>query len=165
MDWLFNLLTTIVGNVFSFLNDVLTFANPPLWIISNVLIIYIAILLLLFVFLYYGFFDPRATTGGQLIFRFSLSLFFVMCVIIVGIFINPRAANWYEYPGDLLIWRPAARTFAYAYVAYTITSLVKFLVLRKFYPHKILRAPDKLLVTPRRDTRENQVVKKGKNHG
>ena len=133
--------------------------NPFLWIVSNLALIYIGIALILFVVAYQVFFDPKATTGGKMIFRFALSLSLVVSVIYIGIFVDPR----HEYPGDTVWWRPAARLAAYGYVAYTITALIWFLWKRKFRPEKLDTAPDKLLVKPRHDTAEVPTIKEKHN--
>ena len=134
--------------------------NPFLWIVSNLALIYIGIALILFVVAYQVFFDPKATTGGKMIFRFALSLSLVVAVIYMGIFVYPRHdIPWHEYPGGTVWWRPAALLAAYGYVAYTITALIWFLWKRKFRPEKLDTAPDKLLVKPRHDTAELPTIK------
>ena len=144
--------------------DFLEWLSPTLWVIANLALIYIGVLLLAFTILYPTLFDPSATTGGKMIFRFALSLSLVVALIVVGIFIDPRHdVPWYEYPGDTIWWRPIVRLGAYTYVAYTITSLVIFLWKRKFYPQKLKRAPDKELVKPRHDTAEVPTIKENKN--
>ena len=144
--------------------DFLEWLNPTIWVIANLALIYIGVLLLAFTILYPTLFDPRATTGGKMIFRFALSLSLVVAIIVVGIFIDPRHdIPWYEYPGDTIWWRPIVRLGACLYVAYTITSLVTFLWKRKFYPQKLKRTPDKELVKPRHDTAEVPTIKENKN--
>ena len=144
--------------------DFLEWLNPTLWVIVNLALIYIGVLLLAFTILYPTLFEPSATTGGKMIFRFALSLSMVVAVIVVGIFIDPRDdIPWYEYPGDTIWWRPIVLLGAYTYVSYTITSLVIFLWKRKFYPQKLKRAPDKELVKPRHDTDEIPTIKEKKN--
>ena len=144
--------------------DFLEWLNPTIWVIANLALIYIGVLLLAFTILYPTLFDPSATTGGKMIFRFVLSLSMVVAVIVVGIFIDPRHdIPWYEYPGDTIWWRPTIRLAVYTYISYTITSLVIFLWKRKFYPQKLKRAPDKELVKPRHDTSEIPTIKENKN--
>ena len=144
--------------------DFLEWFNPTFWVIANLTLIYIGVLLLAFTILYPTLFDPGATTGGRMIFRFGLSLSMVVAVIVVGIFIDPRHdIPWYEYTGDTIWWRPVVRLGVYLYVAYTITSLVTFLWKRKFYSQKLKRAPDKELVKPRHDTSEVPTIKENKN--
>ena len=144
--------------------DFLELLNPIFWVIANLGLIYIGVLLLAFTILYPTLFDPSATTGGKMIFRFALSLSMVVAVIVVGIFIDPRHdIPWYEYPGDTIWWRPPILLGAYLYVAYTISSLVRFLWKRKFQPQKIKRIPDKELVKPRHDTGEIPTIKENKN--
>lgn len=144
--------------------DFLEWINPTFWVAANLTLIYIGVLLLAFTILYPTLFDPSATTGGKMIFRFSLSLTMVVAVIVVGIFIDPRHdLPWYTYSGDTIWWRPTIRLGAYLYVAYTITSLVRFLWKRKFHPQTLNRAPDKELVKPRHDTAEVPTIKEKKN--
>ena len=144
--------------------DFLEWLNPTLWVIMNLALIYVGVLLLAFTILYPTLFEPSATTGGKMIFRFALSLSMVVAVIVVGIFIDPRHdIPWYEYPGDTIWWRPPILLGAYLYVAYTISSLVRFLWKRKFQPQKIKRIPDKELVKPRHDTGEIPTIKENKN--
>ena len=144
--------------------DFLEWLNPTIWVIANLALIYIGVLLLAFTILYPTLFDPSATTGGKLIFRFALSSGMVVALIVVGIFIDPRPdIQWYEYPGDTIWWRPIVLLGAYLYVAYTITSLVTFLWKCKFYPQKLKRAPDKELVKSRHDTAEVPTIKENKN--
>ena len=144
--------------------EFLEWLNPTLWVIVNLALIYIGVLLLAFTILYPTLFEPSATTGGKMIFRFALSSSMVVALNVVGIFIDPsHDIPWYEYPGDTIWWRPIVRLGAYLYVAYTITSLVIFLWKRKFYPQKLKRAPDKELVKPRHDTAEVPTIKENKN--
>ena len=144
--------------------DFLEWLNPTLWVIANLALTYIGVLLLAFTILYPMLFDPSASTGGKMIFRFALSLNMVVAVFVVGIFIDPRNdIPWYEYPGDTIWWRPIVLLGSYLYVAYTITSLVTFLWKRKFYPQKLKRDPDKELVKPRHDTAEVPTIKENKN--
>ena len=145
--------------------DFLEWLNPMFWVIANLGLIYIGVLLLAFTILYPTLFDPSATTGGKMIFRFALSLSLVVAVLVVGVFIDQRHdIPWYEYPGDNIWWRPTIRLAAYTYVSYTITSLVIFLWKCKFYPQKLKRAPDKELVKPRHDTAEVPTIKENKNY-
>lgn len=144
--------------------QILELINPYAWFIGNIALLYIGLLLIAFVILYQLWFDPKATTGGKMIFRFAYSLCFVIGIIVVGIFINPRNdIPWYVFSGDILSWRPLLRLAAYAYVAYTITSLVSFLWRRKFRPSTLSTAPDKDLVLPRHETSENPIIKEA-NH-
>ena len=144
--------------------DFIEWFNPTFWVVANLTLIYTCVLLLVFTILYPTLFDPSATTGGKMIFRFSLSLSMVVAVIVAGIFIDPRHdLPWYTYSGDTLWWRPTVRLGAYLYVAYTITDLVRFLWKRKFHPEMIKRTPDKELVKPRHNTAEVPTIKEKKN--
>lgn len=144
--------------------DILESINPVLWVLTNLLLMYVGVALLFFVMAYQVLFDPRATTGGRMIFRFALSLGLVVSVIVVGIFVDPiYDIPWHAYPGDTIWWRPIVRLGAYAYVAYTITALIIFLWKRKFRPERLRTAPDKLLVKPRHDTAEIPTIKENNN--
>lgn len=144
--------------------EFLEWINHIFWVSANLTLIYIGVLLLVFTILYPTLFAPSATTGGKMIFRLSLSLSMVLAVIVVGIFVDPRHDPlWYKYPGDTIWWRPPILLGAYLYVAYTITSLVRFLWKRKFHPQELKRAPDKELVKPRHDTAEVPTIKENEN--
>lgn len=126
--------------------------NAIAWVFSNVLVAYIAAILLVFLVCYYVLFDPSATTAGQMIFRFMLSLVGIVGLVVVGTFIDPtRAKDWTHYPGDVAQWRPLVRLVVYSFVAYTITSLSYALVIRKWKPHRVRKASDLDLVKPRHD--------------
>jgi hypothetical protein len=117
--------------------------NAVFWILSNVLVGYIAIALVVFAIAYPILFDPRATTAGKFILRFIGSLIGVIGLVFIAVFVDPRDGGaWFEFPGDILWWRPAIRLLAYSYVAYTLTGLVVILWLRKFRPHKLVTAPN-----------------------
>jgi len=117
--------------------------NAVLWVMSNMLVAYIALALLVFTIAYPILFDPGATTAGKLILRFAGSLIGVIGLVFISVFVDPRiGAQWFQFPGDVLWWRPALRFAAYAYVAYSITSLVVLLWLRKFRPKKLHTAPN-----------------------
>ena len=124
--------------------------NSIAWIVSNVLVAYIAVVLVIFVIGYYALFDPKATTGGKFVFRFALSLIGVIGLVFISLFVDPRLGSaWYMYPGDVLLWRPLVRLIAYGYVAFTITGLAVLLVVRKWWPHKLRTAADLELVKDR----------------
>jgi hypothetical protein len=140
--------------------EFLEFINPAVWVLTNVILLYISIALTGFVISYQVFFDPKSTTGGRMIFRFALSLLLVIFVVGIGIFVDPRLQiSWNTLPPDVIWWRPVVRLFAYGYVAYTITALSVFLWKRKFRPESLKTAPDKLLVKPRHDTDEIKTIK------
>lgn len=125
--------------------------NTFAWVFSNVLVAYIAVVLVVFVVTYYVLFDPKATTAGKFVFRFALSLIGVIGLVFISLFIDPRMGReWYVYSGDVLWWRPSVRLVAYGYVAFTISSLVALLAVRKFRPEKLKTALDRDLVKPRK---------------
>ena len=130
--------------------------NTVLWVWSNVLIAYIAMALIAFRVAYVILFDPKATTAGRVIAQFTLSLIGVIGLVVLGIFVDPHAnTSWWAYPSDIAPWRPAVRFVAYGYVAYTVTSLVVVLWVRKYRPDKIQTAPNEntLNVKVRHDNR------------
>ena len=76
--------------------------NPIVWVLANVILAYTALILVVFVFMYYALFNPKATTGGQLIFRFMVSLVGVVGVVFLGIFIDPAPdSEWFIYPAGV----------------------------------------------------------------
>lgn len=142
--------------------DIINLINPIAWALSNVILAYTAIALVIFVIMYYALFDPKATTGGKLIFRFMLSLVKVIFLVFLGIFIDPAAGrSWSEIAPDVEWWRPLLRLTIYGYVGFTITSLAVLLIKRKWFPHTIKIAPaDGELVKVRHETNEIPVVKR-----
>lgn len=131
--------------------DIISVINSYVWVFSNLLLIYVAAIVVIFVILYRILFNVKATTGGKLIFRFMLSLVGIVALIVVGTFIDPAANRaWNVYPGDVAVWRPIVRFTIYAYVAYSITSLAVFLVIRRWFPHKVKTANDLQFIQPRR---------------
>jgi hypothetical protein len=125
----------------------MTDLNAFFWVGSNLLIAYIAIALVVFSLTYPILFDPGATTAGRLILRFAGSLIGVISLVAISIFVDPRVGSaWWEFPGDVLSWRPALRFAVYSYVAYGITSLVVLLWLRKYRPHRLQTAPDEITI-------------------
>lgn len=128
--------------------DFIQEVNAVAWVLSNVVLAYSSVALLVFVAGYYILFDPSATTGGKFIFRFMISLVGVMALVFIGVFVDPVAGRaWFTYPGDVALWRPVTRLIIYSYIAFTITSLAVLLVVRKWHPHKLVTARD--LVKPR----------------
>lgn len=128
--------------------EIIQEVNAVAWVLSNLVLAYSAVALVVFVAGYYILFDPSATTGGKFIFRFMLSLVGVMALVFVSIFVDPANGRlWFVYPGDVALWRPVVRLGVYTYIAFTITSLAVLLVVRKWYPNKLKTARD--LVKPR----------------
>lgn len=120
------------------------------WVAANILIAYIAVVLVIFVIAYVVLFDPRATTAGRYIFRFFVSLVGVIGLIFISTFIDPAPHRvWDEHPDDVLWWRPLIRVAVYFYVAYTVTGLALLLALRKFKPQWLRTVHDRELVKPR----------------
>lgn len=141
--------------------------NPIVWVLSNIILAYAALVLVVFVFMYYALLDPKATTGGQLIFRFMVSLVGVVGLIFLGIFIDPAPdREWFIYPVDYVdAWRPALRLLIYGYVAFTATALSVLLIKRKWFPHMLRIAPSQELVKPRHETGDIPVVGKSSLEG
>lgn len=132
------------------ITDLTNLLNPFLWLFSNLLVAYIAVMLVVFVVGYVLLFDPSATTAGKFVFRFALSLVGVIGLVFISLFVDPRSGgHWSEFPGDIIWWRPALRFAAYAYVAYTVTGLAVLLWLRKYRPHLLRTAPDEVPVKVR----------------
>lgn len=124
--------------------------NSILWVTSNVLVVYSAVLSVLFLLTYFILFDPWKTSAGRMIFRFMMSLALVFWISFLAIFIDPAAnRNWFEFPIDVSVWRPTLRILAYGFVAYSITALTGLLIIRKWFPQKIKTAYDYHLVEPR----------------
>lgn len=140
--------------------DVINTINTIAWVLANLILAYTALALVIFVIMYYALFDPKATTGGKLIFRFMLSLVGVIGLVFVGIFVDPSVSRpWSTYPEDIEWWRPVLRLVIYSYVAFTITSLAALLVRRKWRPHSLKIAPAQDLVKVRHPTDEIPIVK------
>jgi hypothetical protein len=117
--------------------------NTAAWVMANLLVAYIAVVLIVFVLGYYLLFDPKATTAGRFVFRFALSLIGVIGLVVISLFVDPSVGRkWFEYPGDILDWRPLGRLVIYAYVSYTITGLAVLLGYRKWRPEYLRVAPD-----------------------
>lgn len=141
--------------------SVLNTVNAFFWVGANVLLAYSAILLVVFLIAYVAVFDPRATTGGKLIFQFMLSLVGVILLSYIGVFVDPSPGRyWMDYPAaDIADWRPVFRFATYGFVAYSVTMLVRLLIYRKWFPHKLKKASDLALVQPRHNTSEIPTVK------
>lgn len=133
--------------------------NTVAWIATNVIIIYIGAALLIFTVGYYILFDVKATTAGRFIWRFALSLVGVIALVFIGIWVDPSSGrSWFQYPGDVVWWRPLVRLLVYVYVGFTITGLAVLLGIRKWSPGQIKITPLKNLVVPRTDTRDIPVL-------
>lgn len=141
-------------------DDITEVVNTVAWVVGNVILAYTAVALILFLIAYYAIFDPSATTGGRLIFRFMLSLAGVIVLVSIGIFVDPSPdREWFMYPtGAVEWWRPLLRLSIYGFVAYSISSLAWLLAVRKWWPHKVKKASDIILVKPRH-TSEIPIVK------
>lgn len=124
------------------IEDFLRTINPILWIVDNVLIVYVAVVLSVFLICYTSFFDPKSTTAGKAIFRFAMALVGVFAIAFIQFFLDPQTGHeWYQYPNDILYWRPIARFFAYSYVAYSVTMLTIVIIQRRWWPDKLVVAP------------------------
>lgn len=141
--------------------NIIDVINPIVWVLANIALAYTSLVLVVFVILYYALFDPRATTGGTLIFRFMISLIGVVGLVFVSVYIDPTSGNgWFIYPEGIEPWRPWLRLFVYGYVGVTATSLAVLLVRRKWFPHKLKTAPEEELVKPRHETSEIAIIVK-----
>lgn len=99
--------------------------NPIFWIISNLLVAYVAVVMAAFVAFYGLGFKWWIRPAGVSIFVFTASLLAVILLSVIGLFINPRSGvPWYVYPPDVFIWRPALRFLIYLTVAIAATNLL-----------------------------------------
>jgi hypothetical protein len=125
--------------------------NSVSWVASNILVAYISIVLVAFVIFYFTQFDPKATTAGRFIFRFIVSLVGVIGLVFIGSFVDPvQGRAWFQYPGDVVFWRPLLRLIVYGYVAYAVTALQILLVIRKWWPQRLRTSIDRELVKTRK---------------
>lgn len=117
--------------------------NPALWVVSNLMIVYAGVALIVWVILYGLLFKWNSTPAGADVFWFTLSLAGLVLLVFVGVFLNPQQP-WYSPPTELLVWRPFLRYLVYLGIAITVTRLDWSLVQR-------LRGRQALLfkVTPR----------------
>jgi hypothetical protein len=131
------------------------------WVLANCLVLYIWIALLIFVVGYYVLFDPSATTAGKFVWRFALSLLGLITLLVIGLFVNPVPGyEWWNAPiNNVQWWRPLIRLVIVGYVAVTVTGLSVLLVVRKWWPHKLRTALDRVIVQPRHETSEIPIVK------
>lgn len=129
------------------------------WVFGNILIVYSAFALIVFVIGYYILFDPSATTAGKVLFRFMLSLTGVICIAYIGLILFPVTGRpWYVPPPATDLWWAIVRFVIYCHLAFTVTSLAVLLVIRKWFPKRIKSAPFKELVRVRHDTEELDIV-------
>lgn len=141
------------------MTDFLEPINAFAWGFSNVVVIYITIVLVLFTVGYYILFDPKATTAGKFVWRFALSLVGFIGLTVVRFSVSHiEGDNWFLVPNDLPVWYPLLRLTIYGYVAFTITSLAILLGVRKWKPEWIKIAPDKDVLKTRHDTQEHVVI-------
>lgn len=139
--------------------DLINAINPVAWVLANIILAYTALALLVFVIMYYALFNPKATTGGKLIFRFMLSLIGVIGLLYVGIFVDPAPdRDWFSYPIEVEWWGPVIRLVIHGYVAFTATSLAVLLVKRKWFPHNLRVAPTQELIKVRHETSEIPIL-------
>lgn len=141
-------------------NEVVNVINAVTWVLGNVMLAYAAFAQIAFIIAYYTIFDPSATTGGRLIFRFMLSFTGVIVLVPIGIFIDPAVGRvWLQFPVDTVEWwHPLLRLAIYGFVAYSISSLAWLLAVRKWFPHKVKKASDINLIKVRH-TAEIPVIK------
>lgn len=121
--------------------------NTVLWIVSNVLVGYIAMASVLFVVGYLILFDPLTTTAGKIVFRLMISLAGVMVLVFIGVFLDNRPdQDWLTFQGDTLWWKPGVRLIIYGYMAYAATILLNFLIVIKWFPSRLKTPRDKELI-------------------
>lgn len=114
--------------------------NAIAWVAGNIVVLVIAISASAFVLLYPLLFEFEKTTAGLLIWRAVLSLALLGGLVCLGIFVDGRVP-WWQYPGDVVGWRPLLRLAVYGFIAYTFASLVALLVIRRWWPDKVKTAP------------------------
>lgn len=125
--------------------------NSLAWIGSNLLVLYVAVILVVFVVFYFILFDPRATTAGRFVYRFIVSLVGVIGLAFISSYVDPQTGRaWFQYPGDVIFWRPIVRFIVYAYVAYSVTALQVLIIIRKWWPHKLRTALDREILKTRK---------------
>lgn len=130
--------------------------NTVAWVSANLLIAYIAVMLVVFVTVYYVLFNPKVTTAGRYIFRFFISLIAVIGLVFVSLFIDPISEHtWFMYPEETAFWRPTIRLAGYMYVAFTITSLAILLIVRKWHPDKLRTSKDYELFKTRQEQHDS----------
>lgn len=140
--------------------DVVNVLNSVMWVLGNLSLAYTSIALLAYLITYFIVFDPRATTGGKLIFQFMTSLVSVLALVFIGVYVDPPGdRSWFEVPSNIEVWRPALRLIVYGFVAYSVTSLAWLLVMRKWFPKRLKKASDIILIEPRRTTGDITIVK------
>lgn len=140
------ILQWLVQNVPTWFNNL----NALAWIGSNFLIAYDAAMIIIFVLFYFIVFDPKATTAGRYLFRFLLFLAGLIALSFIGLWIDPQPGRGlFDYPDDVIFWRPLLRFTVLAYGAYTVTSLMILLIIRKWWPHLLRTSADLELVKPR----------------
>lgn len=118
--------------------------NGFAWVFGNFVLGVSTFLLIVFVIAYPILFDPRATTVGRYLLRFLFGLVGVVGLVFIGTFVDPRYP-WYEYPPDIVVWRPIFRAVVYAFMFYGLVSLSVLLVARKWFPDKMRSAPEDTL--------------------
>lgn len=129
--------------------DALTAFNTFCWVTANVEVFVVFTASLLFSILYPILFNPSLTTGGKLIWRAILSVAAFGLLVCIGIFIDGRV-EWWQYPGDVIWWRPFIRLAVYSFIGESFVSLVVLLILRRVRPEAIKVAPeDSLNLRPR----------------
>lgn len=142
--------------------DLLVQSNAFFWVAGNIVVVIITIMTLIFTILYPILFNPNLTLAGKLVFRFALSLCGIILLVYVGTWVDPsHGREWSNFPGDIVPWRPFVRFLIYCFAAYTITSLTVFIIVRKWWPHRIKNTSARNLLTPRHETGPIDVIKEG----
>lgn len=100
--------------------------NPFLWGLSNLIVLYVCIVMFFYVLGHFIFFKWEKNQGGRLVMGFTSSLLGVVALISISLFTG--AHGLFDYPPDVLVWRPALRTIVYTLVALTTTKLALTLI-------------------------------------
>lgn len=117
--------------------------NDILWGLSNLIVAYVAVAILLFTLFYGLFFKWWQRSAGISVFMDRVALVGVIALVFIGVFVDPQR-GWWEAPPDVLGWRPWFRVIVYGAVAFAVTF--QFTVAIKRY---IKTKPIEIDVDPR----------------
>lgn len=109
--------------------DLIVASNPTLWVLGNLLSLYIFMVLTFFTAFYGLRFKFYENPTGLIVFSFVASLVGAFLLIIIGVFIDGRQP-WYEYPQEILWWRAGFRDLIYLPIAVSSSFLAFRLVVK-----------------------------------
>lgn len=121
--------------------DGMTAINPVLWVLSNMLLAISFAGSFIFAVLYTVLGNPTATTAGIRIRRAFFSIAGLGLLSFLGIFIDGQVP-WTQMPETVGLWRPVVRFAVYAFVSYSVVSLIHLVIARRFFPERLRTAPD-----------------------